>query len=57
MSNKTLLLKSVNKTYTDKTSGTTREFSVYVVTVNGIDVQLKPLDNTARSILQSYFKD
>lgn len=56
-SNKTLQLRMENRVYNDTTNNRSVNYVRFVVVVNGIEITLKPTDNTAKSILQKYFSE
>lgn len=55
--NKTLQLRMENRVFNDVKNNQQIEYVRFVVTVNGIDIALKPTDNTAKGILKKYFEE
>lgn len=49
-----LVLKSKKESYIK--DGVTKEFTKYYVTINDIELQVSPADNTVRQVLQNYFE-
>ena len=51
-----LTLQYEDRTYTDK-NGQERNYRVFYVVINGLDIEVRPVDNTGRQILDQVFKD
>lgn len=49
-----LVLKSKKESYIK--DSVTKEFTKYYVTINDIELQVSPADNTVRQVLQNYFE-
>ncbi|MGN1040518.1 MAG: hypothetical protein ACI4QL_03715 [Candidatus Fimimonas sp.] len=56
-SNKTLQLRMENRVYNDTTNNRSVNYVRFIVVVNGIEIALKPTDNTSKNILQKYFNE
>jgi len=53
---KDLTLQKEVKTWHNKDTGEVKEFNVYHVVINGIKIDLKPVDRTAMQILDNFYK-
>ncbi len=55
MANQELILQVAHSTFTDST-GKIVPFTSYYVVIAGIAIKLKPVDGTAKAILDGFFK-
>lgn len=53
---KTLILKGENRSFTNK-DGKKVNFTALYVVVMGIEIKLRAIDDTAKKLLENYFKD
>lgn len=52
--NKDLILVHKKESYVK--DGVAREFDKYVIHFNGIELEMKPADNTVRQVLKTYYE-
>lgn len=52
---KTLQITAKLQPYKDKETGERKTFTVFCVNVNGIELQVKPVDRTSQALLEQYF--